>query len=74
MKLEWFSLPNLLANENLVPELLQNDVSVEHIVPLVKERLYQDQSQLDNAFMSIHKMLKLNASEQAAEAVVSLLP
>jgi len=74
VKLQWFSLPNLLANKSLVPELLQDEVDAKHIVPLIKERLYQDQSQLNSAFMKIHQMLKLNASEQAAKAVVDLLP
>ena len=72
VKLKWFSLPNLLANKTLVPELLQGQVSAENILTLIKERLYQDQSQLDDAFMTIHQQLKQNASEQAAKAVQEL--
>ncbi|MDT0604476.1 lipid-A-disaccharide synthase [Thalassotalea castellviae] len=74
VKLEWFSLPNLLANKTLVPELLQQDVCVENILPLVKERLYKDQSELNQAFMTIHQSLQQNASEKSAEAVINLLP
>ena len=74
VKLKWFSLPNLLANQSLVPELLQDEVVAEHIVPLVKERLYQDQSQLNEAFIRMHQQLKCDASEQAAKAVINLLP
>ena len=74
VKLKWFSLPNLLANKSLVPELLQDEVSAEQIVPLVKERLYQDQSQLNDSFTAIHQQLKCNASKQAAKAVIALLP
>ena len=73
VKLQWFSLPNLLANQTLVPELLQDDVCPEYIIPLVKERLYQDQSQLNNTFNVIHQQLKCNASKQAANAVIDLL-
>jgi len=73
VKLQWFSLPNLLANETLVPELLQDDVSPEKIVPLIRERLYQDQSQLNAKFIQIHNELKQNASEKAALAVDELL-
>ncbi len=74
VKLQWFSLPNLLANNALVPELLQNEVCAESIVPLVKERLYQDQSQLNDSFIAIHQQLKCNASQQAANAVIAILP
>ncbi len=74
VKLQWFSLPNLLANNTLVPELLQNEVCAESIVPLVKERLYQDQSQLNDSFIAIHQQLKCNASQQAANAVIAILP
>lgn len=74
VKLQWFSLPNLLANKTLVPELLQDEVDAEHIVPLVNERLYQDQSQLNESFLKIHQQLKCDASEQAAKAVIDLLP
>lgn len=74
VKLQWFSLPNLLANKTLIPELLQDEVSVEKIVPLVKERLYQDQSQLNDSFLAIHQQLKCNASQQAANAVIAILP
>ena len=72
VNLKWFSLPNLLANKTLVPELLQGQVQVSNILPLVKERLYQDQSNLDQAFTTIHYQLRQNASEQAANAVQQL--
>lgn len=72
VKLKWFSLPNLLANQTLVPELLQDEVCPEQIVPLVKERLYKDQSQLNDSFTNIHQQLKCNASKQAAQAVIDL--
>jgi lipid-A-disaccharide synthase len=74
VKLKWFSLPNLLTNKSLVPELLQGKVQVDNIVPLVKERLYQDQSALENEYMNIHLALKKNASKQAAKAVMDLMP
>jgi len=73
VKLQWFSLPNLLANKALVPELLQQQVNAEQIFPLVKVRLYEDQTRLNQEFTDIHQCLKQNASEQAANAVVDLL-
>jgi len=73
VKLEWFSLPNLLANKTLVPELLQGKVTVDNIVPLVRERLYQDQTSLEDEYMNIHIALKQNASKEAARAVMDLM-
>ena len=73
VKLQWFSLPNLLANKTLVPELLQDEVCLEKIIPLVKTRLYHDQTQLNDSFNIIHQQLKCNASKQAAKAVIDLL-
>ncbi len=73
VKLKWFSLPNLLANKTLVPELLQKQVCHEQIIPLVKERLYQDQSNLNESYRKIHQQLKCDASAQAAKAVIAVL-
>ena len=73
VKLQWFSLPNLLVNKTLVHELLQDEVCPEKIIPLIKERLYKDQTKLDESFTQIHQQLKCNASEQAAKAVIDLL-
>jgi len=73
MKIKWFSLPNLLANKALVPELLQGQVTPKNIYPLVYERLYQDQSALNDEFITIHQTLKQNASVKAAAAVAELI-
>jgi len=73
VKLKWFSLPNLLTNKALVPELLQSEVTVENILPLVHDRLYQDQTKLNEEFIHIHQTLKQNASEKAALAVAELI-
>jgi lipid-A-disaccharide synthase len=73
VKLKWFSLPNLLANKALVPELLQSEVIAENIVPLINDRLYNDQTQLDSSYMSMHQQLKCDASKQAAQAVVTIM-
>ncbi len=73
VKLKWFSLPNLLANKTLVPELLQKEVCAKNIVPLIKDRLYQDQSQLDESYTRIHQQIKCDASQQAAKAVINVL-
>ena len=73
VKLKWVSLPNLLANKEIVPELIQNELNAENLVPLLKERLYQDQSELNQAFIDIHNMLKQDSDNLAAQAVVDLM-
>jgi lipid-A-disaccharide synthase len=75
IKSEFFSLPNLLAGEELVPEVLQDDVRPEMLGPLVLERLQDKQKSqlLVNRFTEIHKTLKQNASERAADVLLTMI-
>ncbi|MFA7553366.1 MAG: lipid-A-disaccharide synthase [Spongiibacteraceae bacterium] len=75
VKSAFFSLPNLLAGERLVPEILQDEVRPEMLGPLVLEQL-QDRSrrqQLIQRFTDIHQALKLNASERAAKVLLAMI-
>ncbi len=74
VKLQWFSLPNLLANKALVPELLQDEVTVDNIVPLINERITHEQKSLNESFTAMHQQLRCDASKQAAKAVIELMP
>jgi lipid-A-disaccharide synthase len=71
-KPNYFALPNILANEALVPELLQQDVNpytlLEHLLPM-----FDKPFQVSSRFWDIHKQLKRQADVQAATAVCSLL-
>ncbi|KGJ91062.1 lipid-A-disaccharide synthase [Thalassotalea sp. ND16A] len=73
VKLKWFSLPNLMAQKTLLPELLQEQVTPENLANEVEPLLFQDQSELLAEFEKIHLALKQNASEKAADAVEKLL-
>lgn len=73
VKFTWFSLPNLLANKTLIPEILQEQVTPQALAEQVEPRLYEDQSALIDEFTNIHNTLKQNASEKAANAVIALL-
>ncbi len=73
VKLSHFSLPNLLAGEALVPELLQDAASVEALGSALSERLYGDNSALLGRFAELHLLLKRDASVRAADAVAALL-
>ncbi|MBD2858266.1 lipid-A-disaccharide synthase [Spongiibacter sp. KMU-158] len=76
VKTPYFSLPNLLAKKSLVPELIQDDVCAEVIAPLVLEQLNNTRHRdaLVADFQAIHRDLRRNASDRAADVVISLLP
>ncbi|MCZ6476500.1 MAG: lipid-A-disaccharide synthase [Gammaproteobacteria bacterium] len=74
-KLEYFSLPNLLAGRELVPEYLQRQVCPTELGPAL-ERYLNPQGEHENwrdAFTAIHQQLRRNASDGAARAVLGLL-
>lgn len=75
VKAPFFSLPNLLANSNLVPEVLQSDVRPEMLGPLLLERLQSgpEQQQLLHSFQQIHQSIRCNASEKAAQVLLKMI-
>jgi len=72
-KAKYFALPNLLADEKIVPELLQEEVNADNIAKYLLPMLSGDTTQVTNRFMELHSMLKQNADVQAANAVLTLL-
>lgn len=74
LKAPFISLPNLLAGKELVPELIQDEAQPEKIGAQVVERLLPSKAKETNeSFSELHQSLKLNASEQAADAVANLI-
>ncbi|WP_173237866.1 lipid-A-disaccharide synthase [Legionella antarctica] len=74
LKIPSISLPNILANEELVPEFIQNKARCRPIAQKVLQLLNtSDSSQLTNRFLSIHKTLRQNANEKAALAILKVL-
>ncbi len=74
VNLPYFSLPNLLSNERLIPELLQDQVTPENL----KKELFnwldnpEKIASFEQKSQKIHDQLRCNASEQAAKAVLEL--
>ena len=69
------SLPNILAGETLVPELLQDDCTAQQLHAALR-RWFRDAdavAALQPKFLAIHQSLRRDASARAADAVAALL-
>lgn len=75
IKSRWVSLPNVLAGEEMVPEVLQEGVEPEVLGPLVLRALEDEpyRKRLARVFGVIGEQLRQDASERAADAVIELL-
>jgi len=74
VKTEFFSHPNLLAGRALVPEFFQEQVRPEVLGPALLEQLDRpDRAALIGEYGRIHRMLRCDASQRAADAVLELV-
>jgi lipid-A-disaccharide synthase len=73
--LPYVGLPNILAGEFVVPELLQHDATPENLAQALLNTLNDTvvRERILRRFAAIHRQLKCNAAEQAARAVLPLL-
>ncbi len=75
LKIARYSLPNLLAGREVVPEFVQDDADPDNLAAALMGLLEDPQrsEQLQELFGDIHGSLRCNASTQAAAAVVELI-
>ena len=79
VKTKYVSLPNLLADEMLVPELIQEDCNPTNLAEKLSLYLSEDKSAVQNRhvllqrFAELHQRIQCNADQQAAQAVIDLL-
>lgn len=75
VKVNYAALPNLLTDNETVPECLQEDCHPEKMGPLLIEMLSSGNEikAVKETFSQIHKVLKLQADEMAANSVLNLL-
>ena len=75
LKIEYVSLPNHLTPTPLVPEYLQQQCTAETMGPALYQLLKRPhlRARQVDAFHAVHESLSLDASEQAAEALLQLL-
>lgn len=75
VKLKFIGLPNLLANEKLVPEFIQNDATPENLSDALLDYLDHPEKMvhLEKKFLQMHKELRCDANREAAQTVLNLL-
>lgn len=75
VKTPWVSLPNLLAQKMLVPELLQTDATPQKLSAAIMNYFENPEEvlTLSQTFAQMHIELKRDASARAAEAVARLI-
>ena len=72
VKSPYISLPNLLAQRLLVPELIQEAATPDTLAQTLAPLIVDGHAQTDG-FDQIHRALRRNASRQAAEAILELV-
>lgn len=68
-------MPNILAGERIVPELLQDDATPEKLATALLSLMHDGpgRAKLDSAFEAIRTALRQNTEEKAATAIMPLL-
>jgi len=72
---KYVGLPNLLAPNQVVPELLQSDATADNIARELLLYLQRPEktAELQSVFHDLHLSLKRNADQSAADAICSLI-
>lgn len=75
LKVPWVSLPNLLASEALVPELLQDNATVDNLSNAVLAYFLDEKKvlALQRRFAELHQTLRHGGNRAAGQALVDLL-
>ena len=74
-RLPYVGLPNILAGEFVVPELLQDDATAENLAQALLNLLtdVEVQERICSRFAAIRSTLRQGAAEAAARAIAGLL-
>ena len=73
LNIKYFSLPNLLANKGLLPELLQDEVTPENIHMTFMSLIKEDKEMYLQEFKKIHTSLMAGGSDLAAKEIKEML-
>lgn len=74
--LPYIGLPNILAGEMLVPEILQRDATPQRLAAALNAQLEDKaaRKKLMEKFTQMHIELRQNSAQQAAQTIMQLLP
>jgi lipid-A-disaccharide synthase len=73
IKTPFISLPNLLANQPLVPELIQDQATVETLAAEVVNLYQANSTELVEHFNELHQQLSLDSASLATDAISQLI-
>ena len=73
--LPWVGLPNILAGRYVVPEFLQDEATPENLAQALGNLLVDRQARaaIARVFAGIHRLLRQNTAQKAADAVLPYL-
>jgi lipid-A-disaccharide synthase len=71
----YFGLPNILCGRFVVPELMQEDATPENLAQALLNLLDNKDAveQLEQTFVDLHRSLRQNAAQKAAQAILPYL-
>lgn len=72
VKTDYVSLPNILAAEGIVPELLQDECTPEALASKMLKFLGSNNQSLLNRFTELHQSIRKNADQQAALSLIHI--
>ncbi|NOJ22978.1 lipid-A-disaccharide synthase [Vibrio coralliilyticus] len=73
LKTKYVSLPNILADQELVKELLQEDCTPKNLETEVEKLLGEQGQCMIEKFTEMHHWIRKDADKQAAKAVLNLI-
>jgi lipid-A-disaccharide synthase len=75
LKVDHYALPNVLAGQAVVPELMQHECTPDKLAAATLRWLHDEAASkaLQPRFLALHQQLRRDASAQAAQAIVELV-
>jgi lipid-A-disaccharide synthase len=73
IKSQFVSLPNVISNKSLVPELIQDNANGTNIAEHALNILSRDNTAIIKEFAIIHSQLSRDSSNESARAVIELI-